>query len=197
MKRATPSGIVEFRIPQHGPLAVTAPEREKLDAPINNLIERKFGFIHRFKNPSIPNQDGAPTSTSSPVEVGGSLEDVVLRKLDVIQEKDRLLVLQQWEGVVTEVYSDSFLTNLVDLTAGETDVSDEAELPMGDLSADDRKILQQGAVFRWLIGYRISPRGTRERISSIFFRRVAGPTEDQISEMKKEARQLAASIRWE
>src|SRR5690242_19901415 len=110
MKKAIPSGLVEFRLPQHGPAWVTAPEKEKLEAPINNLVERKFGFVYRFKNPaSLSNQERASTSTGVVVEVGDSLRDVVLRTADAIQEKDRLLVLQQWEGFVTEVYSDSFL----------------------------------------------------------------------------------------
>jgi hypothetical protein len=198
MKKAVPSGLVEFRRPQYGPLSATAPDEERLEAPIKNLIDRKIGFVHGFKNPvSISSQDRVSTSTDVAVDVASSLEDVVLRTMDTIQEKDRLAVLQQWEGFVTEVYSDSFLANLIDMTAAETDISEEAELPMSDLSSDDRKILQQGAVFRWLIGYRISPRDTRQRFSSILLRRVAGPTDDQISEMKREARHLARSTRWE
>src|SRR5438270_14021599 len=98
--------VLEIRIPQHGPLTTTAPEREELEAPINNLIERKFGFIHRFRNPELSNQDGNSRSTSVAVEAAGSLEDVVLRKPDLVQEKDRLLVLQQWEGIIIEVYFD-------------------------------------------------------------------------------------------
>jgi hypothetical protein len=198
MKTLRASGLVEFRLPQHGPAALTAPEEDNLEIPIKNLLERTSGLVLRLKHLStIPNREVGSTSTNLTDQVGDSLEDVVLRKTDIIQEKDRFLVLQQWEGFVTEVGFDFFGVKLIDLTAGKTNVSEEAELPISDLSEDDRKILQEGAVLRWLIGYRISPHGTRQRFSSIFLRRVAGPTEDRISEIRREASKLAASIRWE
>jgi hypothetical protein len=195
MKKTAPSRVVELRIPQHGPVAATAPEDDKLEVMIKSLLDRRV--VRLQHPPETPNQTGDSTTTESALDIADELEDIVLRKPDLVQEKDQLLVLQQWEGYVTDIGADSFDANLIDLTAGNIEPSEEAELPVSDLSRDDRRILQKGAVFRWLIGYRISPRGTRQRFSSIFFRRVAAPTDDQISETRKEAKILAASIRWE
>jgi hypothetical protein len=198
MRTPAPSRVVELRDPLHGPAPLTAPEPEILELPIKNLLARKVELVLQLQHlAATPNKDAGSTSVDSMLNVGDKLEDIVLRKIDVVGEKDQLLILQQWEGFATDIGSNSFSANLIDLTAGDTDPSEEVELPLSDLSKDDRRILHQGAVFRWLIGYRISPRGTRQRFSFIFFRRMAALTDDQMSETRREARTLAASIRWD
>lgn len=66
-------------------------------------------------------------------------------------------VLREYEGKVRAIYEDEgiFVASLIDLTAGETWPSDAAEFSIGDIPADDRKLLRKGAVFYWTTGWRV------------------------------------------
>jgi hypothetical protein len=78
-------------------------------------------------------------------------------------------VLSQWEGTVVEVQSREFLADLRDLLEGEREYS--ASVPLEEVPAADRPLVQTGAVFDWVIGIRIE-HGTQETFSRIVFRRL-------------------------
>ena len=79
------------------------------------------------------------------------------------------VVLQKWEGVVLEIGEDTFTARLA-LLAGEG--GDQiAEIYCDEIDADDRMLLEPGAVFYWSIGYLDKPSG-RERFSQIRLRRL-------------------------
>lgn len=109
---------------------------------------------------------------------------------------DKMEILQEWEGVVTAVEKDTFTAELVDLTH-DRQSHEEADLPIDDLSSDDRQLVEVGSVFRWMIGYQIKPHGSRSRVSRIVFRRLPVWTEEEIENSKKEASDLAKSISWD
>ena len=62
--------------------------------------------------------------------------------------------LQEWEGRVVKIGTEEFTARLVDLTAGQTLETEEADFLIVDLSDGDRALLRENAIFRWLIGYR-------------------------------------------
>ena len=97
--------------------------------------------------------------------------------------------LQEWEGQVQEVGPYFFTAHLVDLTANETEETEEAELPIDDLTESDRSLLVPGAVFRWLIGYRYI-RGSKERFTRFVIRRLPVWTRDEIKSADAEAEEL-------
>ncbi|MDR7038450.1 hypothetical protein J2X36_003214 [Methylobacterium sp. BE186] len=105
--------------------------------------------------------------------------------------------LQEWEGYVIEIGAETFSARLVDLTAGQTLEQEVADFPLSDLSEDDRKLLQVGAIFRWVIGYQRSPGGTKRRVSQVVFRRMPAWTKRDFDSAKQRAARLFEDIAWE
>lgn len=81
-----------------------------------------------------------------------------------------LRALQEWEGYVVSIDDDEFVARLVDVTAGMSYDSEEAIIPLDELSDRDATSMTVGSIFRWVIGYERSPEGTRKRVSQIVFR---------------------------
>jgi hypothetical protein len=107
----------------------------------------------------------------------------------VEREFPREVKLQEWEGQVQEIGSNYFSARLVDLTAGEKEETEEAELPLDDLIESDRALLVPGAVFRWIIGYRYMY-GQKERFTRIVIRRLPMWTEQEIRSADQQADEL-------
>lgn len=104
---------------------------------------------------------------------------------------------QEWEGYVLTVESDIFTARLLDITAGSPVEQEEAEIPIEDVSQDDRDLLKEGAVFRWVIGNQITRGGQKRRVSQIIFRRLPAWTETEIEEAKRVAETTSQAIHWE
>ena len=100
------------------------------------------------------------------------------------REIPREIKLQEWEGQVQEVGRDYFSARLVDLTLGEKEETEEAELPLDDLTESDRALLVPGAVFRWIIGYRYV-HGQKERFTRVVIRRLPMWTNQEIKAADK------------
>jgi len=79
-------------------------------------------------------------------------------------------ILQQWEGVVSEITEDSVWADLVDLT-DRTRAEEVVELPLAEICPADRPILRPGSVFYWAIGREWTRSGQMRRISEIRIRR--------------------------
>lgn len=77
---------------------------------------------------------------------------------------------QEWEGYVVAINGTEFTARLVDLTAGTAHESEEAEIPLEEVSEADAQRMQIGSIFRWAIGIRRSATGQKERVSRIVFR---------------------------
>ena len=103
--------------------------------------------------------------------------------------------LQEWEGYVVEIGDDEFVARLVDLTAGHSPETEEATIPLDEVSEDDASRMTEGSIFRWVIGYERSPEGTRKRASQIVFRDLPGMTEGDIAEGRVWAKRMAAALR--
>ena len=140
------------------------------------------------------------TSTNSPSVpiISKSAYEKVLEVSSLPETgRDRIEILQEWEGYVKEVGDETFTVELVDLTDYHPNETEETGLPKSDLTTDDLKLLRPGAIFRWLIGYFFLPHGTKLRVSSIVFRRLPVWTEDEIKQAKEEAKRIASSIQWD
>ena len=77
---------------------------------------------------------------------------------------------QEWEGHVVAINETDFTARLVDLTAGGTYEEEEAEIPLEEISDSDAARLKIGSIFRWVIGFKRSALGQKERTSLIVFR---------------------------
>lgn len=93
--------------------------------------------------------------------------------------------MQEWNGVVTAVEDDHFTADLVDRTAGADEIGETAEIPLDELSPRDRERLEEGVIFRWLVGYSKSRSGQISKRHMIYLRptlsmrtRQAAPEDD-------------------
>jgi hypothetical protein len=103
--------------------------------------------------------------------------------------KERVRVLQQWEGVVTEVTGDSFFADLQDL-GDSSQPLEIVEIPIEEVSEDDRPLLVEGAIFYWSLGYETSAGGQLRRMSEIRMRRTPRWTKRAIQQVMNRAEKL-------
>ena len=75
--------------------------------------------------------------------------------------------VQEWEGCVTEIHSDEFVADLLDLTAGDAVEAEEAVISKDELSPEDRSRLAIGSFFWWVVGYEATVGGARKHVSQI------------------------------
>ncbi len=101
-----------------------------------------------------------------------------------------LSALQEWEGYVVDIGEDKFAARLTDLAAGHSHESEEAEIPLTEISESDASRMVVGSIFRWVIGYERSIEGTRRRISQIVFRDLPRMTEGDL----RKGREWAESV---
>ena len=93
-----------------------------------------------------------------------------------------------------EIGEDEFVARLVDLTAGMSYETDEATIPMEEISEHDAEKMSEGDIFRWVIGYERSASGTKRRVSQIVFRDLPRMTAADFEEGRKWAERVARSL---
>lgn len=106
-------------------------------------------------------------SSYSPVEAYSPAPE--LRPL-AVNKTASFTVAKEWEGVVENVGISHFTAQLREVRA-QTDDTDLAELPIGDISRQEWDLLKEGAVFRYLAGYAQDVRGTVTRKRLVYFRK--------------------------
>ena len=109
--------------------------------------------------------------------------------------------LQEWEGYIVKRGEAEFVARLRDLTAESfaseaKDVpEEEAIIPLSEIADEDFKRIQQGSVFRWVIGYERADSGTKKRISQIVFRDLPSITDQDKSEGTEWARKVIQALK--
>jgi hypothetical protein len=98
-------------------------------------------------------------------------------------------VLQQWEGVVTEIHEDTFCATLIDLT-NNAQPRELVKLYLSEISDADRHIFSEGSVFYWTIGRHWSPGGQMTRVSKIRLRRTPRWTRNAVAMIESRANSL-------
>jgi hypothetical protein len=131
----------------------------------------------------------------------GALEAVHPKMLPTITRissklpaQDSFLLMQKWQGVVTQIGDDSFLATLKDLITDSDD--EEAEIYTEEISKSDIPLLAKGAVFYWCIGYRDTLAGQRIRASEIRFRRLPTWSKRELDTARKEADSISELLKW-
>jgi hypothetical protein len=108
-----------------------------------------------------------------------------------------LVVLQTWEGYVSDVGDETFSAKLADLTDEANLTPEVVEFSLDDVDPDDRELVRLGGVFRWIIGYREQPFGRRERVSSLVFRRLPCWTAEDLARAESESQAMADAFQWD
>ena len=120
-----------------------------------------------------------------------STQDASLAK--EVTPSPRQIVAHHWECTVASVSGDMFTAVLRSLR--DPDDSDkDAEIPVDEVTEDDRELLRPGAVFYWTIGYAITASGTRTRQSELKFRRLPAWTAKDLVAVEKDASELFANL---
>jgi hypothetical protein len=103
-------------------------------------------------------------------------------------------ILQSWEGRVVEILEDEFSAILEDETNPELN-EEIVTLDKNVISPNDLKLLKEGAVFYWTIGY-CDPIGRgRLTFSEIRFRRLINWSKDSVKQALKRGAELAEIFR--
>ena len=76
----------------------------------------------------------------------------------------------EWEGDVVEIGAAEFVTPLIDLTAGSSQVEEEAVIPLKEISDENAARIYVGSFSCWAIGSVRSSEGTERFGSRIPFR---------------------------
>ena len=101
----------------------------------------------------------------------------------------RVEVLQQFEGVTTEVGDDYFIAQMHDLTNSDCDI-ELMEFDLREISSEDRKILKPGTVFYWTIGYETRIGGQVLRISELRVQRTPIWTKTKLDSVAANASEI-------
>jgi hypothetical protein len=155
-------------------MALAAPDHETDEARFSRgeleLVNPRIGRWHSVREAAVSNPAEDQPDGTVPVTV--SAPRLLPTKLGRTSKPTAILQpLQSWEGVVLKVTDDTFYVRLVDLSGNRAE--EEMELEKQELSDFDLELLETGAIFYWTIGYRVKlPRGARERVSQIRFRRL-------------------------
>ena len=105
--------------------------------------------------------------------------------------------LQEWEGYVTSVGSETFMADLVDMTTFATYPQEQVELPLEEVSAEERREMKAGSIFRWTIGFETLPSGQRRRVSQLVFRQIPRWSQADIDAANRLGNDRYRQIKWE
>ncbi len=125
---------------------------------------------------------------------GDHIPEPKVSKEHTASNRATLHALQEWEGYVVEIRAGEFVARLIDLTAGLLHESEEAIIPLAEISERDAATMVVGSIFRWVIGYERSHEGTRSRKSQIVFRDLPRMTEADLREGEEWARKVSQSL---
>jgi len=133
-----------------------------------------------------------PTHASPPAQ-DEIRQDALVRLPSFRESHWKVRVLQRWVGRVEVVLDDRLIAVLSD-TTNQSNPSEEVELDINEVSPSDLKLLAPGATFYWSIGYRDSPGGQRERVSTLRLARQPRPGKADVNRIFAQAESLAAFL---
>jgi hypothetical protein len=99
-------------------------------------------------------------------------------------------VLQDWEGAVDSIGPETFRARLRDRTKEEAYASEIVELPVADVSDDDRELLRPGAIFYLTVGRLTRASGRQDRVGRLVFRRLPAWTASALHSAEQRAERL-------
>ena len=103
--------------------------------------------------------------------------------------------VRNWEGVVLSVGEDTFFARVRDpdekLDLGETTL----EVPIADVTEDDKPLLVEGAIFYLSLGYRQIPGQPRRKDATLIFRRMPAWSKKRLAAARELEKKLTTILR--
>jgi hypothetical protein len=176
------------------PTSISDVEQLGVDALFDFILTpRRRGSTPRPQDSSAQGEPDVVATMTPEQDIRASVIDdahVVVRRPPPANPRERFIVLQRWEGTVSSQDDGTFTAVLRDLT-DPTQPDEEVNLPFTEVADDDRMLACPGAVFYWAIGYRVKLAGSRERVSSLRFRRLPEFTRRDLKRIHDEAARLS------
>lgn len=178
-----------------GPVVLVAGEN---DVEVPSLLDIDVDAVVNLIQPLQPsgNDENSPVNAASQTsgdEKSGRLPEEhssrVLLMPPPRKAPYQFILLQQWEGTVTDIRETEFTAELRDAT-DPANPREEAVFDIEEISPSDLSLFVLGSVFRWSIGYRTSSEGQRERVSHFRFVRIPGWRKSAIADMEHQAAAL-------
>ena len=111
------------------------------------------------------------------------------------QPSENFNSIRNWEGVVLNVGEDSFFARVKDpdekSDLGETTL----EIPIEDVTEDDKTLLTEGAVFYLTLGYRQIPGQPIRKDATLIFRRMPAWSKRRLTSAKELADKLTTILK--
>jgi hypothetical protein len=104
--------------------------------------------------------------------------------------KPREEIRQRWRGVIVSSSEEDLTVQLEDLTNPDNP-NELVVLSKDEIDAKDQLLIEPGALFDWYIGYRQGQKYSRERFSTIRFRRLPPWSATEIRDAEKLAEEYA------
>jgi hypothetical protein len=102
----------------------------------------------------------------------------------------------EWEGIVEQVFENSFSARLVALKGTNNNYDEYTTIELSDVQPGDRGLVEVGSVFRLLVGTQALG-GTRQQFWNIVFRRLPAWNRRSVEEAQDQIMSLFEKIKWE
>lgn len=159
-----------------------------------NGLASSYNEIPTYEESQVRDENTLDTLSGCPEHE--SCRTSVVKKLRVVPHvvakfSRSFRLLQGWEGLVTQVSDDSFMSIITDKTNSDND-QEEVELDLGEIPEEDLRFVRAGALFYWSVGYEDGLGIPRQRVSRIRFKRLPGLTTREIARAKATADTLSS-----
>ena len=112
-----------------------------------------------------------------------------------VQPTEDFNSVRNWEGVVLSVGEDTFFARVRDpdekSDLGETTL----EVPIEDVTEDEKPLLTEGAVFYLTLGYRQMPGQPRRKDATLIFRRMPAWSKNRLAAAQKLEKKLTSILK--
>ncbi len=164
-------------------------EEAKQKMPEDEILKYSKSKIGQEDNSSLSNLKSVTTNIPEK-----ELPVTPIYHFKLKQNTGRAISLQKWQGIVTQIFKDSFYSDLINLTHEGFD--EETEFSIEEVSPEDQSLIEVGAIFYWSIGYHHSYSGQRTRMSQIRFKRMPNWSKKAIEMAEKKAKKTATLFGW-
>jgi hypothetical protein len=164
------------------------PESVQLEVPNRADQGRRPAISHGLLQASeTPRKLSLNLEDQSFEDKARSLQPVKFPRLPT--PKGSFQTLRVWEGIVVGTGDNRFqavLSDIEDMRFGR----ESGEFSLAEVSEDDRKLVQLGAVFYWYVGVRVSKARTLTEVSGLRFRRLPAWSTQAVKAAEDEAKRL-------
>jgi hypothetical protein len=160
-----------------------APIEETLPVAVSEPTATALALTKREVMPPI---DLELQELTAPVRLTGLRENP--------KSEVRFVVLQEWEGLIDRITSDTIEGRLIDITGGGKEWSDFFSLPLEEISEFNQRRMRIGSIFRWVVGYQKHGE-TQRRFAEIVLRELPQWREADLRRAKDQGATLASRLR--